>query len=37
MGDASGIGFGSVIWGKMKLVLEEGDFTPFIRGVNITS
>ena len=45
MGDASGLGFGSVLWGQGKLVSESGKFTPlyqggywnFIEGVNLTT
>ena len=28
MGDSSGIGFGSVLWGQAKLVSESGEFCP---------
>ena len=28
MGYASGLGFGTVIWGQGKLVSESGGFTP---------
>ena len=28
MGDAGGLGFGSVLWGQSRLVLESGEFCP---------
>ena len=28
MGDASGLGFGLVLWGQGKLVSESGEFNP---------
>ena len=30
MGDVSGLGFGSVIWGQGKMVSESGEFTPLV-------
>ena len=34
MGDASGLGFGSVLWGQGKLVSESGEFTPLYQGIS---
>ena len=32
MGDASGLGFGSVMWSQSRLVLETREFTPLYQG-----
>ena len=32
MGDASGLGFGLVLWGQGKIVSESGEFTPLYQG-----
>ena len=34
MVDASGLGFGLMIWGEEKLVLESGEFTPLYQGIS---
>ena len=33
-GDASGHGFGSILWFQKNLVSEEGDHTPLYQGIN---
>ena len=32
MGDVSGLGFGTVLWGEGKFVSESGEFTPLYQG-----
>ena len=32
VGDASGLGFGSVMWYQSRLVSESGEFTPLYQG-----
>ena len=34
MVDASGLGFGSVMWSQRRLVLEAGYFTPLYQGIS---
>ena len=34
MGDASGLGFESVLWGQGKLVSESGEFTSLYQGIS---
>ena len=34
MVDASGLGFGSVLWGQGKLVYESGGFNPLYQGIS---
>ena len=34
MVDASGLGFGLVIWGHGKMVSESGEFTPMYQGIS---
>ena len=35
IGDASGLGFGSVMWSQSRLVSGAGDFNPLYQGISL--